>query len=607
MAWQTIAQMIIDRAEESPGVDALRHKDNGAYVGITWRDAFERIEHIAAGLLTAMDLPHNAAVAILGDTSVDWVLCDFAALTLGLRTVPIYASLLPPEVGYVHADTECVLTIVQDADQLEKVREMREGFSFFDTEYGPETVKLQHIVVMNPEGCKASDDWESLAEVERRGAKHLEAMREERAERLSEVKRDDTATYTYTSGTTGPPKGVIQTHGNMLSLLENTESYDVFNSDDAAEGGLFLFLPLAHSFGRLIELGGPFNAVPIVIAGIPTLADDLRLARPGFLPAAPRVYEKIKAKVETLLEDASPVRQRLFQWALSVGEQTIEYRARNQKLPRRLNLKYRIADRLVLSKLRALLGLDRCAAMLTGSAPISVEVHGFFLSAGLDLLEAYGLTETCPGLTLNRPDHFRLGSVGPAITGVEIRIADDGEILAKGPNITSGYLNRPEATAAAFTEDGWFMTGDLGRMDDEGFVYITGRKKELIKTSGGKYVAPAKIEGRIKNDALIGECIVIGDRRKYCVALIAIDPEVLDAWAERNGHRADPLSEPVRTHVKAVIDKVNDGLASFETIKYFRVLPEPLTVDNGLLTASLKVKRKPTEARYEALIDEMFS
>ncbi|MEM9696956.1 MAG: AMP-binding protein, partial [Myxococcota bacterium] len=393
--WQTIAEMVLDRASLTPHRDAIRHKVDGRYRGIPWREAMQRIDRIAAGLLTARaSLAPRAAITILGVTSADWICCDFAALSLGLRTVPIYASLLPAEVGYVHADTEAVICIVEDGTQLEKVRQCRRGFTFFDQDYGPDKVRLEHLVVMDPTGIEPAEDWESLADLEARGAEHLESMREERRQRLAELTRDSVATYTYTSGTTGPPKGVIQTHGNMISLLENVESYAVFNRQQVVDAGLFLFLPLAHSFGRLIELGGVFYGSPIVIAGIPTFADDLKLSRPGFVPAAPRVYEKVKAKLESAVADAPPVRQRLFALALAAGKATIPYRAENRPLPLPLKLAHAAADRVVLANLRARLGLDRCVAMLTGSAPISEEVHGFFLALGLDLLEAYGLTET---------------------------------------------------------------------------------------------------------------------------------------------------------------------------------------------------------------------
>ncbi|MCB9797811.1 MAG: AMP-binding protein [Alphaproteobacteria bacterium] len=601
----SIGQMIQARVAQSGDRVAFRNRRGAAYVDVTWADAAARMERIGAGLLTAMDMEHNAAVSIIGNNSMDWVLCDFAAQLIGLRTVPVYASLLPAEVGYMHVDTQAVLAIAEDAGQVAKLREMREGFTFFEKSYGPAQVKLQRIVVMNPEGLEPADDWESLEELEARGEAELEATRAEREDRLGKLRRDQTATYTYTSGTTGPPKAVIQTHHNMLSMLESIESMQLF-PEVIKVRGLFFFLPCAHSFGRLIELGGPYFDAPLVMATVPTLGEDLKLSTPGFFPAAPRVYEKMKSKIESTVAGAPPARQKIFRWAIRTGAETIPYRSRGQELPFGLKLRNGLANRLVHSKLRAALGLEEAGLLLSGSAPLSVEVHEFFLALGLDLMEAYGLTETCPGLTTNQPGAFRLGSVGQPFPGVTIRIAEDGEILAKGPNITSGYLNRPEATADAFDEEGWFHTGDLGSEDAEGFIKITGRKKELIKTSGGKYVAPAKIEGRLKNLPIIQEAVVVGDTRNYCVCLISVDPEELAEWAKQQGVAADAGSEPVRAAIQAHIDGINDGLASFESIKYFRVLPEPLSVENGLLTASLKVKRKVVETQYADLISEMY-
>ncbi|MEZ4235501.1 MAG: AMP-binding protein [Myxococcota bacterium] len=425
------------------------------------------------------------------------------------------------------------------------------------------------------------------------------------ASRAAEITRDRTATYTYTSGTTGPPKAVTQTHDNMLSMLESIERVDLFN-DKVQAAGLFLFLPLAHSFGRLVELAGPYFDSALVLSSVPTLADDLKATLPGFFPSAPRVFEKMKAKIESAVAGASTTRKRLFHWALGVGRETIPYRCDGKPLPFGLSLRYRIADRLVLSKLRARLGFDRAEILLSGSAPLSQDVHEFFFACGLTLLEGYGLTETCPALTATRPGHIRMGTVGLAFDCVELKIADDNEILAKGANITKGYHNRDDANAEAFDEAGWFHTGDLGALDADGYLRITGRKKELIKTSGGKYVSPAKIEGRLKSPPYVQEAVVIGDRRNFCVALIALDPEGLADWAQQNGVAADPASEPVRQALQAHVDEVNAGLASFETIKYFRVLPEPMTVENGILTASLKVKRRVVEERYADRIEEMY-
>lgn len=602
---QTLAQLLHNRAAQSPNDIALRVKHGEGWSDRTWKQVADRADNIAAGILSAVTLGDNDVVGLLGQTSESWLVCDFASLSVGLQTVPIYASLHSEEVGYAHTDTQIKLVFVDDHSQLAKIRAMRDGFKFFNKDYGADQVKLEHIVVFDPTGIEPADDWESLADLEARGAQKLAELRGEITRRREAATPHQTATYTYTSGTTGPQKAVIQTHDNHLSMARSVDAAGVM-TDSMRDGGLFLFLPLAHSFGRLIQFAAPYKNVPLVISGIPTLADDARSALPGFFPAAPRVYEKMKSKIESAVAGAPATKKFLFHWAVEAGKATIPYRTTGRELPFFVGLKYGLADKLVLSKLRARLGLARADVLLSGSAPLDSEVHNFFLACGLNLLEAYGLTETCPGLTANRPGRIKVGTVGQALPGVEIKIASDGEILAKGPNITQGYLNRPEATESAFDAEGWFCTGDLGSIDNDGFVKITGRKKELIKTSGGKYVAPAKIEGQIKLLPIIQEAVVVGDRRNYCVAVIALDPEELEEWAKQIGIPADPNHERVHEAVEAHVAKVNTGLASFEDIKYWRMLPEPMTVDNGLLTASLKVKRKIVEERYADLIDDMY-
>ena len=604
---QTLAELLHKRAELSPNDTAIRTKNSsGSWLGRTWKQVADRADKIAAGILSAIELEDNDVIGILGQTSEHWICCDFGGLSVGLQTVPIYASLHAEEVGYAVVDTGVKLLILDDKAQLEKVREMRDGFTFFNEEYAKEKIPLRHIVVIDPKGIEAADDWESLADLEARGAEQLAERLPDMLRRRKAATKDQTGTYTYTSGTTGPPKAVIQTHDNHLAMARACSAAGVLD-EKMRVGGMFLFLPLAHSFGRLIQFAAPFENLHMVLSSVPTLADDSRSARPGFFPAAPRVYEKMKSKIESAVAGASPTRQKLFHWAVATGKETVPYRCSGRELPLFLKVRHALADKLVLSKLRARLGLDRAAILLSGSAPLDKDVHAFFIGCGFDLLEAYGLTETCPGLTTNLPGKIKVGTVGMPFPGVEIKIASDGEILAKGPNITKGYLHRPEATDGAFDEDGWFCTGDLGAKDSDGFIAITGRKKELIKTSGGKYVAPAKIEGRLKGLPMIQEAIVVGDRRNYCITLLAIDPEELDEWAKQQGLEPDQDSKEVHAAVEAHVKSVNEGLASFESIKYFRLLPEPLTVDNGLLTASLKVKRKVVEERYADLIDEIYS
>ncbi|AXV05329.1 Long-chain-fatty-acid--CoA ligase [Euzebya pacifica] len=601
----TLAQLLHARADASPNGVAIRTKGNGSWEDRTWAQVRDRADRIAAGLLTAMDLEDNDVVGLLGQTSEAWVTCDFAALSVGLQTVPIYASLHPEEVGYAHVDTGIKLVIVDDASQLEKIRTMRKGFTFFETDYSADQLVLQHVIVIDPTGIDPADDWESLADVEARGKEKLDELREEMTRRREAASPDQTATYTYTSGTTGPPKAVIQTHDNHLAMARAAEKSALLD-DDMRAGGLFLFLPLAHSFGRLIQFSAPYMDLPLIISAVATLADDARETRPGFFPAAPRVYEKMKSKIETTVAGSPPARQKIFGWALGVGRQTVPFRTQGKELPLLLKLQYAVADKVVLSKLRALLGMDRTKALLSGSAPLDAEVHTFFLALGLDLIEAYGLTETCPGLTSNLPGDMKVGTVGKALPGVELKIANDREILAKGPNITQGYLNRPDATGDAFDDEGWFHTGDEGSIDADGFLKITGRKKELIKTSGGKYVAPAKIEGSLKLLPIIQEAVVIGDTKNYCTALISIDPEELEEWAKQQGIAPSQDAPEVAKAIEAHVAKVNGDLASFETIKYWSLVPEPLSVDNGFLTASLKVKRNVVHDAYADLIEDMY-
>jgi long-chain acyl-CoA synthetase len=605
----SLSHMFFERARRVPSRAAfrMRPKPGAPYGDITFREAATRIENIAAGLLTVLDpaIAVGKTITITSETRLEWVLCDYAAQSLGLRVASVYATLLAPEAGYIHVDTGAELAIVESKAQLEKVREFKKGFSFFDIDYAPDRVMLKKIIVIDPTGIDVADDWESLAAVEERGAAQRSRVDAEIADRRQRVKRSDVATYVYTSGTTGPPKGVTQTHDNHLCLIETAEYLGLFN-EESKETGAFLFLPLAHAFERLIEYGAAFYEVTVVFAGVPTLLEDLQATRPGLLPAAPRVYEKIYSKIQQGLETATMTKKKLFAFSMASGLVMFKHRENKTSPSLAERVRFRIADKLVLSKIRARLGLDRITVMVSGSAPLAREVQEFFGAAGLAIYEGYGLTETTPVLSANARDDFRCGTVGKVIRGVTVRIADDGEILAKGPNITSGYLNRPDANAEAFDSDGWFHTGDIGEFDGAGFLRITDRKKDLLKTSGGKYIAPVKIEAQLKLHPLVYEAVVIGDNKKYVTALIALEQESLKAWATRTGNAPDLRSKAVLDEVQAAVDTVNKGLARFETIKYFRLMDEEPSVENGMLTASFKVKRKAVVKRYQSLIDEMY-
>ena len=598
--------MFFDRARSSGNQAALRVKRGHGFVDISYAAQAWRVEVVAAGLLTIPGgLDVGARVGIFAGTRAEWLAADFAALSLGAITVPIYATLLAPEVGYLHTDAGIEVVVCEGKVQLDKVRALRAGFRFLDKDYSAKQLKLRHIVVIDDAGIDAADDWESLASLQARGEERLQETRAERERRTKALTRDDVATYSYTSGTTGAPKGVIQSHGNWLSILDVTSDMDIF-TEGTRDTGVFLFLPLAHSFGRLIGFGAAYFQAVIVLSSMETLLDDLTGSRPGFVPSAPRMYEKIYARLMSTVASAPPRRQKIFALAIDIGKRTIPYRQKNLPLPPLLKAQHALADRVVLSKIRAKLGLDRVESMLTGSAPLAPAVHEFFFAIGLTLIEAYGLTETCPGISANRPGRWKLGTVGPLLKNVQLKMEKDGEICVKGPNVTRGYLNRDDANAEAFDKDGWFHTGDIGEIDGDGFLRITDRKKDLLKTSGGKYIAPQKIEGLMKARPLITECVVIGDNLKYCTLLIVVDDDVLGQWATRTGNPPDREAPATQAFLQEQIEAVNADLAPYETIKYFRVVPEAFTVQNGMLTASFKVKRKAVSARWAALIEDMY-
>ncbi len=604
---RSLPQMYFDRARAAGSRAALRMKQGAGFVDVSHATQLRRVEVIAAGLLSIPGgVDARVSVGIFAGTRAEWMAIDFAALSLGAITVPIYATLLESEVGYLHVDAAIEVVFCEGREQLEKVRSLRKGFRFLDKDYDAKRVKLRHIVLIDPAGVDVADDWESLAALQVRGEGELERTRAERERRTKALTRDDVATYSYTSGTTGAPKGVIQSHGNWLAILDVASDMGIF-TEGTRETGVFLFLPLAHAFGRLIGFGAAYFQAVIVLSSMETLLDDLTGTRPGFVPSAPRMYEKIYARLMATVAAAPPRRQKLFALAIDIGRRTIPYRQQHKPLPPLLRAQHLIADRVVLSKIRARLGLDRVESMLTGSAPLAPVVHEFFFAIGLTLIEAYGLTETCPGISANRPDHWKLGTVGTLLKNVQLKMETDGEICVKGPNVTRGYLNRDDANADAFDGDGWFHTGDIGELDGDGFLRITDRKKDLLKTSGGKYIAPQKIEGLLKARPLISEAVVIGDNKKYCTALIVIDDDVLGQWSTRTGHSADRTSTATISFLQEQIAAVNSELASFETIKYFRIVPESFTIQNGLLTASFKVKRKAVSTRYASLIDEMYA
>ena len=603
MAYRNIAEMFFDRAAARGAKPCFRVKHDGAWHDLSWSDVTDRIRETAAGLVD-LGIEPGQKIAILSSTRPEWVESDLAIYACGGVSVPIYQSNLPHECGYILSNSESRVCFVENAKQLEKIRAVqREGFELDGTRC---RVEVDRIILMDGEGD--GPDVVSLGALRARGKETLLRFDSTLATRLASVGRDDLATIVYTSGTTGPPKGVMQTHGNHLASVEAVGAIDLARENEIA----FLFLPLAHSFARMLEYYGLWaGTVTAFASSVDAVAQEIAEVKPHLIPSVPRIFEKIYARIMGTRDSSNAIRQTLFDWAVGVGRERSLAEQERQPVPILVGAQAMVADLLVLSRIRQVLG-GQVRLMVSGGAPLAREIMEFFHAAGILIIEGYGLTETTPILTVNRPDHFKFGTVGPAIDGVTLRIASDGEILAKGPNIALGYYKRPEATAESWDPEGWFHTGDIGEVDGDGFLRITDRKKDLIKTSGGKYVAPQNIENLLKTQLHISQAVVIGDNRKYCVALITLDLDELERYARAAQievvERGTLVQHPkIVELIDSEVQTVNKHLASYESIKYFRILDRDFSQETGELTPSLKVKRKVVTERFRNLIDEMYS
>jgi long-chain acyl-CoA synthetase len=596
MTQDTLAKMFWNRVERSGDKPAQQAKRDGAWKTLTWKEVGEAVRELAAGLL-ALGRKKGDAVGILSASRAEWVQADFAIFSVGCVTIPIYPSYPADLIQYIVNDAGVRTLFVEDATQLAKVLEVQgkmEG--------------LEQIVIIQGEAGKTPgarvQTWEQFR---RLGRDSLGRVRGELEARLAGSRPDEVATIVYTSGTTGPPKGVVQTHGNHMSALDSAAQ-----TTSIAEGDVhLLFLPLAHSFARLESFIGIHRGLTTAFAeNIDKLRDNLPEVRPHFICSVPRVFEKVYAGVLAKADAGSPLKKKIFNWAVGVGKEVSRLKQAGKPIPAGLAFKARLAHKLVFSKMHAALG-GRLRFAVSGGAPLSREIAEFFHAAGILILEGYGLTETCPVLTNNREDRFKFGSVGLPLPSVEVKIAPDGEILGRGGNIAKGYFKKPEATAEVFLADGWFATGDIGRIDEDGFIFITDRKKDLIVTAGGMNIAPQNIENLLKGDPFISQVMVYGDRRPYPVALITLNPEELAKFAAAEGiPTVDPAA--VVTHPKVVarvtriVEERNGELQSYAKVKKFTVLASDFTVENGFLTPTLKVKRKVIRDKYQDAIDQLY-
>ena len=597
MADDTLAKLFWSRVERSSSRPAHQFKQGGTWQTRTWREVGEIVREVALGLI-ALGRQKGETVALLSASRAEWVQADFAIFSAGCVTVPVYPSYPPDLVAYVIKDSGARTVFVEDAGQLAKVLEARDRIP-----------QLEHIVVISgyeaTQPPKAVMTWETLRRMGRDGA---DAHKSTLAERVGTTGPEDIASIVYTSGTTGPPKGVVQTHGNHVAALAASRE-----ATPVEEGWVhLLFLPLAHSFARLESFLGVAHGLTTAFAeNMDKIRDNLVETRPHFICSVPRVFEKVYAGVLAAAQAGSPIKRKIFQWAVSVGRDVSRHQQRGQPVPTGLEIKRRIAHALVFSKLHARLG-GRLQWAVSGGAPLSRDIAEFFHAAGILLLEGYGLTETCPALTFNRPDRFKFGSVGQALAGVTLKIAPDGEILARGANVAiRGYFKQPEATREVFEPEGWFHTGDIGRVDEDGFLFITDRKKDLIVTAGGMNIAPQNIENLLKADPFISQVMVHGDRRPYPVALITLNPDELAKFAREQGVLTTDAAALVRhprvvERVSRTVEEKNTNLQSYAKIKKFSILPIDFTLEGGELTPTLKVKRKVVSEKYRKELEGLY-
>lgn len=570
---------------------AYRRLTSDAQPGsVSWDEFYAQVQQVAKSLI-ALGVQKGDKVAIASYSCYRWVLTDLAATSIGAVTVGIYQTLPAKDLSYIIQHSDSVLVFAEDHVQLGKLLEIRAEIS-----------AVRRIVLFN--GENPENDWTlNFEEFTDRGQDVPDRLF---TEMVAAVTAEDVAAIVYTSGTTGVPKGAMLTHDNITFTAQSVEKSVRWYPDDQ----VFLFLPLAHVFARTCVYTALLSGCTLTFnRNMDTLAEDLKAARPHWFPSVPRVYEKVQAKIINAAEAKGGLALKLFRWAMAVGYRVSDRQLDHRPIPPVVALQYKLANRLVFSKIKAALG-GRVRWCISGAAPLNPEIGRFFHAAGILIVEGIGMTENTSFSNLNRYDNYRFGWVGPPGPGIEQKVASDSEVLFRGRNVMKGYYKNPEETAAVLTDDGWLKTGDLGEIDDEGFLRITGRKKEILVTSGGKNVGPAAIEGHLATSRYINQVCVVGDRRHYLTALISLESESISAYAVQHGLASGSVAElgkhPVINNlIETEIAERNKFLAPFETIKKFTIVPE-FTIDDGMLTPTFKLKKRLILERYQDRVDEMY-
>jgi long-chain acyl-CoA synthetase len=590
--YRSIPDMFRSRVASTPDRDALGFPTPDEQVGwLTWKQVGDRAYAIAAGLVGLGVRPEDR-VAILSGTRLEWILADFGIMCAGAATTTVYPTTESEDAQYILNDSGSTVLIAENAAQVAKI--------------GDGTTGVRHVVVIDGEAPGAI----TLAELERRGGAALAEDPGLLDRIIEEIRPEQLATLIYTSGTTGRPKGVELLHaGWCWEAVTQENTPDVMLDGDLQ----YLWLPLSHSFGKTLICGIVHAALPTYVDGrVDRLVEKLGLVKPTLMCAAPRVFEKVYNTAVTSATAGGGAKAKIFTWAVRVGREAVRLEQAGRPVPAGLAVQRRIADRLVFSKLRARLG-GRIRALVSGSAPLSIQIAEFFAAAGLPIYEGYGLTETSAGNFVNRAGKLRIGTVGTPLGDLEVRIDSDGEVLLRGTPVMRGYRNLPEETSAAFTEDGYFRTGDIGELDDAGYLRITDRKKDLIKTSGGKYVAPSHLEGMFKAICpYTSQAVVIGQARNYVTMLVSLDPDAIVKWAaggplEGRSYEEIAASPQAQEMVASYMKQLNERLNRWETVKKFAILPRDLSIEDGELTPSMKIKRRVVERSFANEIESMYT
>jgi long-chain acyl-CoA synthetase len=591
----TLPELFRKAVEKHDLPDALNFKRDGKWNPIASTEMISRIENIALGLY-ALGIRKGDKAAILAANSPAWTLSDAGCQFAGVVDVPIYTTLAAGSVKYILNDSRARIIFLEDKAAYDRIADVL-----------ADCASIENLIFFDDQGLDPPDAL-SLSDLEASGEKLKVQNPDLLKELLDAIKPDDIATLIYTSGTTGEPKGVMLTHANIISnVIDAGEKYD-FSIHDIS----LSVLPLTHVFERSAMYLYIFNGMSVFYAeSVDKVPDDLRDVRPTIFIGVPRIFEKVYAKAKLKAAQAGGPKEKIFDWAIEVAKEFAMRKERGETVSLLLSLKHRIADALVYSKLREFFG-GRLRACITGGAALSDDIFLIFTGAGITIMQGYGLTETSPVITSSNPAGVKLGTVGKPIRNMHVRIAEDGEIEASGPGVMLGYYNKPDETRDAFTDDGWFRTGDIGQIDDEGFLRITDRKKELFKTSGGKYIAPSPIEQMIRTSRFVNQAVLVGNERKFAAALVVPNFEMLASYVKLKGLDAKTPGAMCRNAriidlIERQIDAATQNLARFEKVKKIALLENELTVEGGELTPTLKIKRRVVEEKYKDVIDRIYS